>query len=101
MTQSWDWQKIKDAKTPEEYAQLVAARKKAIEDAKNADKKLEKAELKVEETRNQLAKVDPTDQKSKQKAEVALAKAEKLLADLKPPVATPVAPLTGIKSPVE
>jgi len=93
--------KIKDAKTPEEYAQLVAARKKAIEDAKKADKKLEKAELKVEETRNQLAKADPTDQKAKQKAEAALAKAEKLLADLKPPVVAPVAPLTGIKSPVE
>jgi hypothetical protein len=92
---------VQKPKTPEEYAQLVAARKKEKEDAKKKAEKIEKAELKVDKTKRELSEVDPTNEKTKQKLAVALAKAEKLLSDLKPPAVGSAAPLTGMKSPVE
>jgi hypothetical protein len=92
---------VQKPKTPEEYAQLVAARKKEKEDAKKEAEKIEKAELKVDKTKRELSEVDPTNEKTKQKLAVALAKAEKLLSDLKPPAVGSAAPLTGMKSPIE
>ena len=91
--------KIENAKTPEQYSRLVAARKKAADDAKKAGKKLEKAEAKVEEKTQELARINPADEKAKQKAESELAKAKQVLADLKLPATD--APLTEIKPPLE
>jgi hypothetical protein len=93
--------KVSNPKSPKDYADLVALRKKTKEDAKKKAKALEKAELKVEKTKRELSDVNPENEKAKQKLAVALAKAEKLLSDLKPPVVGSDAPLTELKSPVE
>jgi predicted nucleic acid-binding Zn-ribbon protein len=96
-----DLTKVSNPKSPKDYADLVALRKKTKEDAKKKAKALEKAELKVEKTKRELAEVDSDNKKEQEKIKARLEKAEKALTDLKPPVVGSAAPLTELKSPVE
>lgn len=71
---------VQNAKTPEEYVALLAARKKAEDDENAAEKKLEEAELKVAKFERELATA--TDEKSKQKLQASLEKAKMTLSNL-------------------
>ena len=71
---------VKNAKTPEEYVAVLAARKKAEDDENAAEKKLEEAELKAAKLARELATA--TDEKSKEKLQASLEKAKKTLSDL-------------------
>lgn len=71
---------VKNAKTPEEYVALLAARKKAEDDENAADKKLEDAELKAAKLQRDLAAT--TDEKAKARLQVSLEKVTKTLSDL-------------------
>jgi hypothetical protein len=71
---------VQNAKTPEEYVALLAARKKAEDDENAAEKKLEEAELKVAKFKRELATA--TDEKSKQKLQASLEKAKMTLSNL-------------------
>jgi hypothetical protein len=71
---------VKNAKTPEEYVALLAARKKAEDDENAAEKKLEEAELKVAKFEREFAAA--TDEKSKQKLQASLEKAKMTLSNL-------------------